>query len=69
MNAIVVQGMGETLEGLSTLIQSQLQVPNLAENVKKPLSEAREMIVLAKYRLVAALAISVENELNPTEGE
>lgn len=64
MNAIVMQGIGETLEGLSTLIQSQLRPIGMPDNERKPLMQAGEMILKAKVQLSVALAAYLDNELN-----
>lgn len=64
MNAVVLQGIGETLEGLSTLIQSQLQPKGMPENERQPLMQAGEQILRAKVQLSVALAAYLDNELN-----
>lgn len=64
MNAIVIQGIGETLEGLSTLINSQLLPVGMPDNEKRPLMQAGEMLLKAKVQLSVALAANLDNELN-----
>lgn len=64
MNGVVMQGIGETLEGLSTLIRSQLWPANMPQNEKRPLMEAGEMILKARVKLSVALAAHLDNELN-----
>lgn len=64
MNAIIMQGIGETLEGLSTLIRSQMVPAGLPENERKPLMRAGEILLKAKVQLSVALAAHLDNELN-----
>ena len=64
MNAIVMHGIGETREGLSTLIQSQLRPLGMPDNERKPLMQACEMVLKAKVQLSVALAAHLDNELN-----
>lgn len=64
MNAIVLQGIGETLEGLSIIIQSQVLTVGLTEKEKLPLLQAHDLIVKARMQLSVALATYIDNELN-----
>lgn len=59
-----MQGIGETLEGLSTLIQSQINPRTIPENERNPLERAKEMVLKAKVQLSVALAAHLDNELN-----
>ena len=64
MNEIVIQGIGEALDGLSTLIQSQLSPCAIPDNERNPIMMANEMILKAKMQLSVALAAHLDNELN-----
>lgn len=64
MNAVVLQGIGEALEGLSTLVRSQLHSVGMLQNERQPLLRASEMILKAKMQLSVALAAYLDNELN-----
>lgn len=63
MKPIVLQGIGETLEGLSTLIQSQIRTARMPENERKPMMKACDYVLKARTMISVALAAHLDNEL------
>ena len=64
MNAVTVQGIGEVIDGLTTLTLGMLAKPCLEKNVEIPLIEAQRALLTAKTKLAVALAADMDNELN-----